>query len=93
MYKYEVVEEKHEWIVAERYEHNNVLVQLYQFDKHENSIEEVLAYMTEHYRDFNVTLDDVLYIVDDSAEQNMPCDTYGPAACSTACPKYFVCNA
>lgn len=23
---------------------------------------------------------------------NMPCDTYGEAACSRSCPRYFVCN-
>ena len=23
---------------------------------------------------------------------NMPCDTFGPAACSTSCPRFFDCN-
>lgn len=23
---------------------------------------------------------------------NMPCDTFGPCACSESCPKYFECH-
>lgn len=92
IYKYEMVEEKHEWLVVERLVATNATIQIYQFDKHEDSAEEVIEYMTEHHRDFDLTIEDVLWIVDDSADNNMPCDTYGPCACSTACPKYFVCN-
>lgn len=37
-------------------------------------------------------LDDEWYDTCDDWSQNMPCDTYGPTACSTACPRYWECN-
>ncbi len=42
-----------------------------------------------------------LYLAQDNDEENvdyvdtsnnMPCDTYGPLACTESCPRYFLCN-
>ena len=30
--------------------------------------------------------------VDYGYEMNMPCDTYGPCACSSSCPNYIQCQ-
>lgn len=32
------------------------------------------------------------YEFDDEFTGNMPCDNYGPCACTPSCPKYWECN-
>lgn len=41
--------------------------------------------------DFPEEEDEEWYEVDDEWTQNCPCDTYGPTACGTNCPRYFEC--
>ena len=41
---------------------------------------------------YNQCEDDDWYEVDDEWSYNCPCDTYGPTACSTSCPRYFECQ-
>lgn len=36
--------------------------------------------------------EDYMFDIDDEWAQNCPCDTYGPTACNTSCPRYFECN-
>ena len=54
-------------------------------------MDEMMMMMEAEMFEDGLTLNEGDYVDFEEYMANMPCDDYGPAACSISCPKYFEC--